>query len=139
MVDVFFSSMDNDVWDRCSADTNAVEWKNQDSKDKTAECNDQSLQSRQVYVHKTHGSYRCRNCEGCNEAAVSRSTEQRSLRVILMLCMVPLIVKLTYNYCVLLYKQLRVKCSTSICNKSLSLLATLCMCHVGDSSVFNSP
>ena len=32
------------------------------------------------------------------------STEQRSLRVILILCMVPLIVKLTYNYCVLLYK-----------------------------------
>ena len=34
------------------------------------------------------------------------STEQRSLGVILILCMVPLIVKLTYNYCVLLYKQL---------------------------------
>ena len=78
-------------------------------------------------------TYSDRNCECHNGMRLLRqevSTGQRSLRVILILCMVPLIVKLTYNYCVLLYKQLRVKCSTRICNKSLSLLATVCMCHM---------
>ena len=101
-----FSPMDNDVWDCCPADTNAVERKKQDSKDKIP----QQLQSTMINLYKAD-KYKCtkhmvamdgtsitysdKNCEGRKKAAVSRSSERRSLRVILMLCMAPLIVKLT--------------------------------------------
>ena len=79
-----FSSMDNDVRDRCSADTSAVDWKNQDSKDKIL----QQLQSAVINLYKadkymctkhmaamdaTSITYSDRNCEHRNEAVVSRS------------------------------------------------------------------
>ena len=79
-----FSSMDNDVWDHCPADTNAVERKNQDSKDKIP----QQLQSAMINLYKadkymctkhmaamdgTSITYSDRSCEGCKKAGVSRS------------------------------------------------------------------
>ena len=101
-----FSLMDDDIWDRCPADTNAVEWKNQDSKDKIP----QQLQTAMINLYKAD-KYMCTEHMAWMElllhtvtevVKVARkllcqevSTEQRSLRVILMLCMAPLIVKIT--------------------------------------------
>ena len=58
-----FSSMDNDVWDHCSADTNAVDWKKQDSKDKIL----QQLQSAMINLYKAD-KYMCTKhmAAGCN-------------------------------------------------------------------------
>ena len=79
-----FSPMDNDVWDCCPADTNAVERKKQDSKDKIP----QQLQSAMINLYKAD-KYKCtkhmaamdgtsitysdKSCEGRKKAAVSRS------------------------------------------------------------------
>jgi len=49
-----FSLMDGSVWDCCTADTNAVERKNQDSKDKAP----QQLQSAMINLHKAD-KYMC--------------------------------------------------------------------------------
>ena len=79
-----FSLMDNDIWDRFPADTNAVERKNQDSKDKIP----QQLQSAMINLYKadkymctkhmaamdgTSITYSDRSCEGRKKTAVSRS------------------------------------------------------------------
>ena len=49
-----FSPMDNDVWDCCPADTNAVERKKQDSKNKIP----QQLQSVMINLYKAD-KYKC--------------------------------------------------------------------------------
>ena len=94
-----FSSMDN-VWDRCPADTNAVERKNQESKDKIP----QQLQSAMINLYKadkymctkhmaamdgTSITYSDRSCEGRKKAAVSRSKHRAKKFEILMLAWPP--------------------------------------------------
>ena len=95
------SLMDNDIWDRCPADTNAVERKKQYSKDKIP----QQLQSVMINLYKAD-KYMCTKHMAAwmelllhtvtEVVRVARrllcqevSTEQRSLRVILMLSWPP--------------------------------------------------
>ena len=100
-----FSPMDNDVWECCPADTNAVERKKQDSKDKIP----QQLQSAMINLYKadrykctkhmaatdgTSITYSDKSCEGHKKAAVSRS-KHRAKKFESDLCMAPLIIKLT--------------------------------------------
>ena len=102
-----FSQMDGSVWDRCPADTNAVEWKNQDSKDKAP----QQLQSAMINLYKAD-KYMCTKHTAqwieFQLHIVTRVAKdvkkllnqdvnigQRSLRMIQMPFMVPLTVRVT--------------------------------------------
>ena len=82
--------MDGSVWDHCPADTNAVDRKNQDSKDKAP----QQLQSAMIHLYKAD-KYMCtkhiaamdgitysdKSCEGRKKAAESRRKQQDFLQL----------------------------------------------------------
>ena len=97
--------MDGSVWDCCPADINAVERKNPDSEDKKP----QQLQSAMINLQKADKYIYCTKHIAAMDAIsitlvakdikelLNQTIDQRSMRMIQMPFMVPLIIGVTLN------------------------------------------